>query len=367
MKHLLGFTAVALFSTQAFAGFILPDLSRSKSTPNLSPIAVGFSERNAATLALDHLGQKVTIDGGGSYEQNTKSATGLLFYSNPSVHFEAEFNISKEESDYENPQLLDIDGSAYDIKGTIAAPFTESVRAGISVETEKTTSNYSVTRSETKTLNITPGIGFKLQPQVAIGFGLEHRKKSTKETFGNVVTNYPDLKTNTLFAGVAYGVDQKIGEDGFGIEAVVTHTPKEKSEINASISLASGRTTSLIISGNYIFDKIDVSLLSMLSTGKNYDETTTTDSQVVVLRSEFMIASPYYLTPQLSFIHSKDKSTTGTDTNFNFKSFGYGLSAGMRVAQYDVSLGYTHLDSKSTAVGFKNVGNQIFGKFSFYF
>lgn len=366
MKRLLCLSTVAFFSTQSFAGFILPDLSRSKSTQNASPIAVGFSDRNAATAMYTHTKQVADVNDIKNSEDNTNAFSGSVFYSNPSLHFEFVADYEKDKTHFTDPLLSDSDTDLYDFFGALGIPFGESIKAGISFESKKNTTNYSSSKTEASDVSITPGVGIKILPNTAIGFGVSHNTNSQKsiDQFA-VTTQFPDLVTNQFFAGVAYGVDQKIGENGLGIEAVVQYRPKYSASSGNYISNA-GTETAVFVSGNYIIDRLDLSFNAAVSTGKNYSETTSTSSQVIILKPEVTISNPFYISPVLQYFHSKDKSLSGADANTNADLFGYGIGAGMRVAKYDLSANYVHQKVTSTG-NFKDNIDAISGRFTFYY
>ena len=368
MKKVSFIISFVFISTQSFAGYILPDLSRSKSQFNLSPIAVGFSDRKSMSLTAVHNNVSTDLNNSKLLEDNQNLLSGSIFYSSPSFNLEVSGNAEKDKTNYVNTNLADSNNDNYNLSAMIAAPFTESIRGGLGLAAGKRTTNDSSVKTEDDEVIFIPAIGFKIQPNIAVGLGIFHDSFTTKNTaLNSTTTEAPELTTNNLFAGLAYGVDQKIGEDGFGIEAVV-FVQSKKSATNNVTSVSSGKMSALSISGNYIAKSLDFYFTTNLSTGKNYNETITSNTQYLLLKPEIMISNPFYFSPQFLYTHAKNRdSSSGLDVIENAQLLGIGVGGGMRVTQYDISLDYLHQNTKLSSVNYRSYENKLSGRFTFYY
>jgi hypothetical protein len=362
MKLLCSLTTITFFSAQAYAGFILPDLSRSKSDANASPIAVGFSNRNSTTLDLTRTSVSGDNNGADYSDGTVREASASLFYSNPRFHAEVVGNLGNSETNYKPTSVADTDTNDYGIHGSFAMPF-EALSLGVAVGVAHSDSLASGVKTDFNTTDITVAGGYKFMPNMAVGLGLTHTiDKPKNKVVGGTITEYPSLKTNDFFLGVAYGVDQKIGENGFGVEAVVSHTPKEKEG-----SLSQGATTSVAVDGNYIMDMVDFKFAALFSKGKDYADVNSKDALVLGVKPEIMISNPFYVTPQVSYAHVKNSADSGVDNKVTTKAWIYGTDVGMRVAKYDVALTYLHGSVDTTSSTISTDTNSIAARFTLYF
>jgi hypothetical protein len=341
-----------LTSLGANAGYILPELGRSQLIQNASPVAVGLSERKLVSLNYEH-DNLTTNNNGVEYSKDTDNEFGGRFdYAYQNFKTELDGSYTKAKSDYSNPSISGSNHSIYSLEGSFAAIFNDSFVAGINLKNVKVIDNLSISKDETKTTNVVPALGFKFNESMAVGFGMNHETQSG--------TNQTSLSSSSLFAGVAYGVSRKIGADGFGVEAVVNYQPKEK-DTNGSSTLEVGKKTAIFINGGFTQGMFDLTYMAMMDFGKSYDEKNTVTSQMISLFPEFMVASPIYVSPILSYSYSKNKSEiTGLDsTTTDTKTTLLGLGVGYRQNNIDGNIYYMHQSSKNDSSNLELKGNQI--------
>lgn len=360
---------LTLLSTQAFSGTILSDLSRTKSEANSSPIAVAYSNRNSVNLTFAHTSADAKLSSFKIFDETSNATEISLFTSVEKAHMEFVLSMSNTNLDYVAATTSDVDANNYDLSATYSMHFTETFAAGLTLSAVHNSSLTGVTKTNSNIYEITPGVGFKFQPNMALGFGV-HQKfdKQKVSTTGGTITELPALATSELFVGVAYGVDQKISQDGLGVEAVVLHKPKAK-KTQGAYTLAEGATTSFLVDGNYTLSQLDLGFDVNYVTGDNYNKTLSTKVQAYNVKAEYMIAGPFYMAPQAGYLNVENTTTLVTTTNDTTKGWVYGLGAGMRQNQLDAELVYVHgsLDSKAGTSLVDLNTNTISGRVSFYF
>ncbi len=367
MKVLCYLATISFLSTQAYAGTILPDLSRTKSEANTSPIAVGFSDRNSGSISYSHTSGDAEVSGRQSYDETGRSISGSIFANTSMLHMEFTTEFTDDDVDYTSATTTDTTGRTYDFGASFAMPFADTFSAGVSVNAARVTSLSGSTKGINNIITITPAIGMKFMPNMAVGVGVRHEMTKYKSiTVGASVTELPNFSSNEIFAGVAYGVDQKIGENGFGVEAVISHTPKSK-EQSGAIVISQGTTTSLEVNGNYTLNQLDLGVAAIYSTGDNYADTASKKAHAVIVRPEYMFMESYYAAPQLAYARVENSSDIGTDTNTTEKGWMFGLGLGHRTTKCDLELSYNHGSQDLTPGSYELDSNTFAARISFHF
>ncbi len=366
MKKLGTFLALSLLTSQAFSGEILPDLSRTKSEPNSSPVAVAFSKRDSASLVLSKNWGTAEASGSDLYDQDTKSLNASVFTSKTSLHMEFTTTLANDEIESLRTNS-GVSTNIYDASASFGMSLTDNFVAGLSASINHIAELDGSTKETNDVYEITPGVGFKIQPNMAVGAGIHQRfNKARYTTVGTSSNELPALATSEIFVGAAYGVDQKIGENGFGVEAVVSHTPKAK-ETSQGQSVSQGSDTTFTVDGNYTLDQLDVGATVMYSTGDNYDDTASRKAQFYTVRPEYLVTSTIYVAPQATYANLKNTSDSGADGSDTTKGWLYGTGVGMRTALYDLELTYVH-GSVDVSTGNASLdSNQVTARASFYF
>lgn len=342
--------AVVFISTSTMAGVVLPNLMKSKSIPNESPIAVGFSDRKAATANVAYGTSNTTTNGIKEYEDKNTTLNANAFYNhNNLVSAEVEIGYLRSKTDNKRNNKSSTNRN-HDFAASVGVTPIEMISAGISFSRE-TQNDYA--ENTTKTIDtdqtITPAIGVKITPEIAIGAGVDFIKskttvKSPTPTSMDVV--YPTLTSERFFLGAAYGVNQKAAANGFGTELVYSHQGKEK-VVGNGITVSSGTTDGFINTTHYLTDSSDVFFTLAYVTGKDYDEKVKTETYGMGLRFEQFVHTNFYLAPLLSYANSRGQSLNTTANN-KTTTLGFGLAAGYRTSQFDLELGYSrgNIDSK---------------------
>ncbi len=368
MKVLCYLATMTILTSQAFAGTILPDLSRSKSEANTSPIAVGFSNRNAANISYGRTEADGELLGTEIYDQSIKNLSASLFLTTSMLHTELTTDFTDDDVEYGPASLTDTSGDSYNFSGSVAAPFADVFSAGVSLEAGRINSLAAGTKSVNNLIVITPAIGMKFLPNMAAGLGLRHKRNKYKVVVvGTSVTEAPTFSNNEFFAGVAYGVDQKIGENGFGGEVVVSHTPRSE-KTQGALTVSQGTTTNVELNGNFAQDKLDLGVSGLFSTGDNYAKTLKRKAYVVSARPEYMVLESFYVAPVVAYVRIENSSpATGADSNATAKGWSYGSGIGKRTEKLDLELTYAHGTQDVTPGVYDLTSNTVAARASFYF
>lgn len=366
MKKLGTLLALSLVTSQAFSGEILPDLSRTKSEPNTSPVAVAFSNRDSANAYFAKSWATAETAGTDVYDQDIKNLGASLFTSKTKYHMEFTFGLVNDEVE----TLATNTGTStntYDFSASVGTAFSENFVAGLSASMNHISELNGGTKVNNDIWEITPAVGFKFQPNMAVGFGVHQRFNRAKViAVGSSFTELPALATSEIFAGIAYGVDQKIGENGFGVEAVVSHTPESK-ETEGTVTISQGSSTKFQVDGNYTMDMLDLGAEATYITGDNYADTASRKTQIYAVRPEYLVTSTMYVAPQASYINVKNTSDSGADGSDTTKGWSYGTGVGMRTAAYDLELTYLHGAYDTTTGNAELDSNQVAARVSYYF
>lgn len=334
--------SITFISTSSMAGMILPNMSKSKSIPNLTPIAVGYAQRKAATLNGSYTATKASANNVAQYEDKSTDVDGNIFYHHGSLinaEVTAGYNKTKTDNKLNNKSSSNRNN---DVSVTAAITPNDLITAGVNYSQQ---SNNDYSESLTKTIDnsktLTPAVGIKLNEKIAIGAGMNYERQTTTVKAANSTNNdttYPTLTSKEFFLGAAYGVDQKAGANGFGTELVYSHKGKEKVTGN-NITVSQGTLDSFYNSTHYLTDDTDTFLQLGYGTGKDYDNTSKNEMMMVALRSEYYFHQTVYVAPVLSYVDLRTKSLTSASNN-ETKAAGYGLSLGYRTKIYDIELGY---------------------------
>lgn len=355
MKLLCTLATVTFLSAQAYAGIILPELGRSKSVENSSPIAVGFSQRNSMNATLGYTFNNTENNGVDLYETTDKTGDFSVFYTGKSFNLEVLAGLNYGSKDYDAATTTDDELDGQDIKAT-GAMTMGNFTFGLSASAARSADKDSTTKDVTKNYVITPAAAMKIMPNIAVGVGINHVIDSGESiVVGGNVTEEPTLHTNEIFIGAAYGVDQKIGENGFGAEAVLSHRLKAEEKTKSE-----GERSTLTINGNFTQDMFDVKATVVAYTGKNYNKSVKSNGQAFLVRPEMMIASPFYVAPVGGFAQTKEASV-------KTKTWTYGLGFGMRTAMHDIELAYVRGSADQDPGTQETTANKATARYSFYF
>ncbi|MFZ4713292.1 MAG: hypothetical protein ACOYL6_06260 [Bacteriovoracaceae bacterium] len=356
---------ISLFS-DAYAGMILPNLEKSKSIENESPIAVGWSKRKAASIAGAYGTSDVEANGTKTSEDKNYGLDANVFlHTENNFSIEAGLGYSKTKTTYQPSARSDSNtGNTY--SGALAVAPTDKISAGIKFDYKRDTDISSGVRVVDDMQTITPGVGYKIMPNLGLGVGMSRRElESTTKANPDLV--FPTLNYNEFFAGAAYGVDQVAGENGFGAELTVKYHGKKR-VTGTPGSLSVGKNTKVSGELHYLNDLADVYFNSEYAFGKDYTENSKDNFFANVLRFEYYIVSTFYLAPRLGYITSKTTEATSS-TSTKLESALYGLGAGYRTKEFDTELGVIKGDSEykygTSSTNFNAFNSSL--RFTYYF
>ncbi len=364
---MLGFI-VLIVSNSVWAGYILPDLSRSQNLNNESPIAVGFSHRKVLSGNFAHAFGKQTSQLNSDSNDN-KVNMGAFTFSYYYEHFSVEGNIDAgvTKVDASNSETK---SRNFEFETNAAFQLGRFVSLGIGInETDSKTEEVNNNSKENK-LQLTPiAIGVKLTPSFAIGAGIHLINTKNTETLGQSEKEFPTLYQGEFFIGAAYGVDQRIGHEGFGTELVYLSKEKDSSSTTDDTghlyTIAEGSTKSWESNSHYLIGDFDFKVQLAFSENKSYDSQDKTRIISGNLVAEYLFPSLIFVAPNLGRVEYKAEFSSSASV----KSVGtiYGLRAGMRTKDYELALSGQRNNAEVKSLGIQVKQNSIAVNASVYF
>jgi hypothetical protein len=340
LKKILTSAAAVALTTTAFAGNIMPEMTRQGLNDSDNGLGLAWSKRNTAGLKFssDSYDTEQTAKTG---EVETTAMTPFVFFNHDMISVEFDYNDGEVETTPVTGTATKTESTAYDLKSAyrinnmFAATLGYNSTEGKTSTTTTTTSNIELGFSYNHGNGMIAGLGYTL---------------SNAEVEASSITR--DVDFNKLTLGVGY--QNWNNRDGYSVEVSYDMQSDEKGDVVSGSFASVKKVSNLVFQGTYAMAELQVDGSLTLGT----DEGTQTGDLSENKRTVLDLAAEYEFTSNIyGFTGFNMNNEEWTDQDPGVTSVEeeklntIKLGAGYRTAMFDASLELNKVSGEDTTTG----------------